>query len=117
MGLAMVAAVRGYKTIFVMPDKMSRGEDPPPCAPSAARSWSARPTSSRRPAQLLQRRRRLAHETPNAIYANQYHNQSNPIAHYHSTGPEIWEQTGGEVDVLVVSRWAPAAPSAAPAST
>jgi cystathionine beta-synthase len=45
--------------------------------------------------------RRIADETPGAFYANQYHNPSNPRAHYTSTGPEIWEQTGGKIDAFV----------------
>src|SRR5690606_36932882 len=46
---------------------------------------------------------RLSIETPNAFLANQYHNASNPKAHVHSTGPELWEQTDGEIDVFVSS--------------
>ena len=45
--------------------------------------------------------RRIADETPNSYYANQYHNQSNPKAHYQMTGPELWDQTEGKIDVLV----------------
>jgi cystathionine beta-synthase len=103
MGLAMVSAIRGYKTIFVMPDKMSEEKIaslrafgsrvvvcPTDVAPDDPRSYYSVST-------------RLAEETPNAILANQYHNPSNPKAHVLSTGPEIWEQTGGELDVLVTS--------------
>lgn len=102
MGLAMVSAVRGYKTIFVMPDKMSEEKI------AALRAFGSKvvvcPTNVEPddPRSYYKVANRLAAETPNAILANQYHNQSNPTAHYHSTGPEIWEQTGGEIDVLVV---------------
>ncbi len=102
MGLAMVAAVRGYKTIFVMPDKMSEEKM------AALRAFGAKvvvcPTSvePEDPRSYYSVAKRLANETPGAILANQYHNPSNPVAHYHSTGPEIWEQTGGEIDALVV---------------
>ena len=102
MGLAMVAAVRGYKTIFVMPDKMSEEKI------AALRAFGSKvvvcPTNvePEDPRSYYVVARRLADENPNAILANQYHNPSNPIAHYESTGPEIWEQTGGEIDVLVV---------------
>jgi len=103
MGLAMVAAVRGYKTIFVMPDKMSEEKI------AALRAFGSRvvvcPTNVEPddPRSYYVVARRLTEETPNAVLANQYHNPSNPKAHYLSTGPEIWEQTGGEVDVLVAS--------------
>lgn len=103
MGLAMVSAVRGYKTIFVMPDKMSEEKI------AALRAFGSKvvvcPTNVEPddPRSYYSVARRLSQETPNAILANQYHNPSNPAAHYESTGPEIWEQTGGEIDVLVAS--------------
>jgi len=103
MGLAMVAAVRGYKTIFVMPDKMSEEKM------AALRAFGSKvvvcPTDVEPddPKSYYCVARRLAEETPGAVLANQYHNQSNPEAHYRSTGPEIWEQTGGEIDVFVTS--------------
>lgn len=101
MGLAMVAAVRGYKTIFVMPDKMSEEKM------AALRAFGSKvvvcPTNvePEDPRSYYSVAKRLSVETPNAILANQYHNPSNPEAHYESTGPELWEQTGGEIDVLV----------------
>ncbi len=101
MGLALVAAVRGYKTIFVMPDKQSEEKR------QALRSVGAKvvicPTDVEPddPRSYYCVSRRLADETPNAFYANQYHNPANPDAHYLSTGPELWEQTGGEMDVFV----------------
>lgn len=100
-GLAMVAAVRGYKCIFVMPDKMSQEKI------AALRAWGAKvvvcPTAvePEDPRSYYSVSRRLAEETPNAILANQYHNPANPEGHYLSTGPEIWEQTRGEIDVFV----------------
>jgi cystathionine beta-synthase len=103
MGLAMVAAVRGYKTVFVMPDKMSEEKM------AALRAFGSRvvvcptdvdPDDER---SYYKVSRRIADETPGAMLANQYHNPSNPRAHELSTGPEIWAQTGGEVDVLVTS--------------
>ncbi|MBR58120.1 MAG: pyridoxal-5'-phosphate-dependent protein subunit beta [Myxococcales bacterium] len=103
MGLAMVAAVRGYKTIFVMPDKMSDEKV------KALRSCGARvvmtPTevSPEDPRSYYSVARKLTEETPNAILANQYFNPSNPKAHELSTGPEIWEQTGGEIDVFITA--------------
>ncbi len=100
-GLAMVAAVRGYKGIFVMPDKMSQEKI------AALRAWGAKvvvcPTAvePQDPRSYYSVSKRLSEETPNAILANQYHNQANPEAHYLSTGPEIWKQTNGEVDAFV----------------
>ena len=47
--------------------------------------------------------KRLVKETPNSFYANQYHNPANPEAHYLTTGPEIWNQCGAELDALVLS--------------
>jgi len=101
MGLAMVGATRGYSCIFVMPDKMSHEKV------AALRAFGARvvicPTAVEPddPRSYYSVSRRLVEETPGAFYANQYHNPSNPEAHYRSTAPEIWEQTGGELDVFV----------------
>jgi cystathionine beta-synthase len=101
MGLALVAAVRGYKAIFVMPDKMSNEKI------SALRAFGAKvvvtPTNVEPddPRSYYCVSRRIAEETPNAFYANQYHNPDNPQAHYMSTGPEIWEQTGGKITAFI----------------
>lgn len=100
-GLAMIAAVRGYQCIFVMPDKMSSEKI------ASLRAWGARvvvcPTAVEPddPRSYYSVAKRLSVETPNAFYANQYHNQDNPAGHYRSTGPEIWADTGGEIDVFV----------------
>ena len=100
-GLAMVAAVRGYQTIFVMPDKMSQEKV------ASLRAWGAKvvicPTAvePEDPRSYYEVTKRLVRETPNSFHANQYYNPANPEAHYVSTGPEMWEQTGGEIDVFV----------------
>ena len=100
-GLAMAAAVRGYKCIFIMPDKMSAEKI------ASLRAFGAKvvvcPTAvePEDPRSYYSTAKRLAVETPNAFYANQYHNADNPAGHYVSTGPELWEQTGGEMDVFV----------------
>ncbi|MDP3278854.1 MAG: cystathionine beta-synthase [Deltaproteobacteria bacterium] len=100
-GLAMVAAVRGYKSIFVMPDKMSQEKI------AALRAWGSKvvvcPTAvePEDPRSYYSVARRLAEETPNAVLANQYHNPANPEAHYKTTGPEIYEQTKGEIHAFV----------------
>jgi cystathionine beta-synthase len=103
MGLALVGAARGYRTIFVMPDKVSSEKI------KALRAFGARvittPTavSPDDPRSYYSVAKRIASDTPNCFFANQYHNQSNPAAHVASTGPEIWEQTGGKVDAVVVA--------------
>ena len=99
-GLAMVAAIRGYKCIFVMPDKMSQEKV------DALRAYGAKvvicPTAVEPsdPRSYYSVARRIVEETPGSFYANQYHNPANPEAHFVSTAPEIWEQTGGEFDVF-----------------
>jgi cystathionine beta-synthase len=99
--LALIAAIKGYKCVFVMPDKMSQEKL------SSLRAFGARvvvcPTAvePEDPRSYYQVSRRIAEETPNSYYANQYHNPANPEGHYLNTGPEIWEQTGGECDVFV----------------
>ncbi len=100
-GLAIAAAVKGYKTVFVMPDKMSNEKI------HFLRALGARvvitPTSvaPEDPRSSYNVAQRIVHETPNSVLANQYHNPANPLAHYRSTGPEIWDQTAGQIDVLV----------------
>jgi cystathionine beta-synthase len=101
VGLAIAAAVKGYKAIFTMPDKMSREKI------DLLKSYGARvvitPTavSPDSPESFYSVARRIVRETPNAFLANQYFNPDNPEIHYRSTAPEIWEQTGGRIDVFV----------------
>ncbi|HEY8040052.1 MAG TPA: pyridoxal-phosphate dependent enzyme [Polyangiaceae bacterium] len=98
--LALLAALRGYKCVFVMPDKMSQEKI------SHLRAFGARvvvcPTAVEPddPRSYYQVAQRIAKETPNCFYANQYHNPANPEAHYLSSGPEIWKQTGGDFEVF-----------------
>jgi len=100
-GLALAAAVKGYKCVFVMPDKMSEEKV------RFLRAFGARviitPTAvpPEDPRSYYKVARRIVDETPNSILANQYHNPANPEAHFLTTGPEIWEQTAGKVDVFV----------------
>ncbi len=99
-GLALIAAVRGYKCIFVMPDKMSHEKI------ATLRAFGAKvvicPTAvePEDPRSYYEVTKRIVAETPGAFHANQYHNPANPEAHYVSTAPEIWNQTGGELDVF-----------------
>src|SRR5438128_5423387 len=100
VGLAMVAAVRGYRCIFVMPDKMAQEKilllkaygaevviTPTAVAPDSPESYNGVAD-------------RLAREIPGAWRPNQFSNMSNPEVHYRTTGPEIWEQTKGKVTVF-----------------
>jgi cystathionine beta-synthase len=99
--LALLAAIRGYKCVFVMPDKMSQEKV------ANLRAFGAKvvlcPTAvdADDPRSYYKVSRRIADETPNSFYANQYHNPANPEAHYLWTGPEVWKQTKGDVDVFV----------------
>lgn len=101
MGLAMIAAVKGFKCIFTVPDKVSDEKI------NALRAFGAQvvvcPTAvePEDPRSYYSVALRLKEEIPNSYYTNQYHNQSNPKAHYTMTGPEIYEQMGDELDVLV----------------
>ncbi len=103
MGLAIAAAVKGYKCIFVMADKQSEEKR------TALRSVGAQvvicPTNvePEDPRSYYSVAKRLSEETPNSFYAMQYWNPDNPEAHQLYTGPEIWDQTGGELDALVVA--------------
>jgi cystathionine beta-synthase len=103
VGLAIAAAGRGYKTIFVMPDKMSQEKI------SMLRAYGAdvviTPTAVDHdsPESYYSVSSRLAEEIPGGFKPDQYSNRANPDAHYDVTGPEIWEQTGGELDAIVIS--------------
>ena len=103
MGLAMVGTVRGYRTVFVMPDKVSSEKI------KALRAFGARvittPTAvaPEDPRSYYSVAQRLQQEIPNSFFANQYDNQSNPEAHFRTTGPEIWEQLGERLDAVVVA--------------
>ncbi|HYU57333.1 MAG TPA: pyridoxal-phosphate dependent enzyme, partial [Actinomycetota bacterium] len=100
-GLAIAAAIRGYRCIFVMPDKMSAEKI------ALLRAYGAEvvvcPTAvpPESPESYYRVADRLTEEIPGAFQPNQYFNQENPAAHYETTGPEIWRQTDGRIDVLV----------------
>jgi cystathionine beta-synthase len=102
VGLAIACAMKGYSALFVMPDKMSHEKV------QVLRAFGARvvitPTAvaPEDPRSYYSVAKRIVEETPNAILANQYHNPSNPEAHYLTTAPELWEQTEGRVTDIVI---------------
>jgi cystathionine beta-synthase len=103
VGLAIAAAKKGYRCIFVMPDKMSQEKI------SMLRAYGAEvvicPTAVEpdSPESYYSVSDRLAEEIPGGFKPDQYSNMSNPEAHYLTTGPEIWEQTDGDIDAIVIS--------------
>lgn len=101
VGLAIAAAIRGYRLICVMPDKVSTEKRALLKAYGAevVITPTAVPRSS--PESYYRVAERLAREIPHAFQPNQYANPANPLAHYRTTGPEIWRQTEGTVAVLV----------------
>ena len=100
VGLAIAAAIKGYKCIFVLPDKMSMEKIRNLRAFGAKVVVTPTAVEPDDPRSYYQVSRRLARETPNAFYINQYDNLSNREAHYKMTGPEILSQIP-EIDVLV----------------
>ena len=103
IGLALVAAVRGYRCIFILTEKASvekvrylkgLGADIVIC-PAAAKPGT--------PDHYVSTAKRIAAETPNSFYPDQYNHAENPAAHYRTTGPEIWEATDGKITHFVAS--------------
>ncbi|HEX6629464.1 MAG TPA: cystathionine beta-synthase [Gemmatimonadaceae bacterium] len=103
VGLAMAAAIKGYRCIFTLPDKMSQEKVRLLKAFGAEVIVTPTAVPPDHPDNYVMMAKRIAHETPNAILANQFYNQANPEAHYATTGPEIWEQTEGRITHFVAS--------------
>lgn len=101
--IAMIAAIRGYKAILTMPDKVSKEKQNALKAFGAKIVVTPSSVSPDSPEHYENVAKRLAQEIPNSFLIDQYDNPKNPEAHYKSTGPEIWEQTKGEVDYFVAS--------------
>jgi len=101
VALAIAAALRGYKCIFTMPDKMSQEKVRLLKAFGAEVIITPTAVPPDHPDSYVMMAKRIASETPNAILADQFYNQANPEAHYDVTGPELWEQTGGRITHFV----------------
>jgi cystathionine beta-synthase len=102
MGLALVAIVKGYKLICVISDKQSKEKMDILRAVGAKVVVCPTDVEPTDPRSYYSVSKRLAEETPNSWYVNQYDNPSNAIAHYEQTGPEIWGQTDGKITHFVV---------------
>src|SRR5438128_7218574 len=103
VGLAMAAAVKGYRCIFVLPDKMSSEKVRLLKAYGAEVVITATNVAPDSPESYNGVADRLAREIPGAWRPNQFTNLSNPEVHYRTTGPEIWEQTDGRVTAFVAA--------------
>ena len=101
MGLALAAAVMGYKAVFTMPDKMSLEKINVLKAVGADVIVTPTAVPADSPESYYKVAERIVEETPGAFHTNQYHNPNNPLAHYKTTGPEIWRQTAGRITHFV----------------
>ncbi|HLM66041.1 MAG TPA: pyridoxal-phosphate dependent enzyme, partial [Longimicrobium sp.] len=101
VGLAIAAALKGYKCVFTMPDKMSQEKVRLLKAFGAEVIITPTAVPPDHPDNYVMMAKRIAEATPNAIMANQFYNQTNPEAHYATTGPELWEQTEGRITHFV----------------
>ena len=101
LGLAMVAAVKGYRAAFCMPDKVSSEKVNLLKAFGAEVYLSPTAVAPDHPESYYSVAKRISTERPGAVLMNQYHNPANPAAHYATTGPELWTQTGGRITHFV----------------
>jgi len=101
LGLALVASRKGYRLLLVIPDKMSQEKIFNLKAMGAEVVLTRSDVVKGHPEYYQEIAARLARETPNAFYVNQFANMANPKAHERTTGPEIWEQMGHDVDAVV----------------
>jgi len=102
MGLALAAIVKGYNCIFVLSDKQSKEKMDILRAVGAQVVVCPTDVAPDDPKSYYSVSKRLSEDTPNSWYVNQYDNPSNAIAHFESTGPEIWNQTDGKVTHFIV---------------
>ena len=103
VGLAMAAALKGYRCVFTMPDKMSQEKVRLLKAYGAEVVITPTAVPADHPDNYVMKAKHIVKDTPGAVLANQFYNQVNPESHYRTTGPEIWEQTGGRVTHFVAA--------------
>src|SRR5690349_20180116 len=103
VALAIAAAIKGYRCIFTMPDKMSQEKVRLLKAFGAEVIITPTAVPPDHPDNYVEYAKRIAKETPGAVLANQFYNQTNPDAHYATTGPELWEQTEGRITHFVAA--------------
>jgi cystathionine beta-synthase len=102
LGLALVARAKGYRVVLVVPDKMSNEKVLHLKALGAEVHTTRSDVGKGHPAYYQDYAARLAKEIPGAFFADQFNNPANPLAHETSTGPEIWQQCGHDLDAIVV---------------
>jgi cystathionine beta-synthase len=102
LGLALVAAQKGYRLVLVIPDKMSREKISNLKAMGAEVVLTRSDVAKGHPEYYQDLAKRIADETDNAYFINQFGNPANPIAHEETTGPEIWEQMNQDLDAIVL---------------
>ncbi len=101
LAVAMVAAVKGYRAIFVMPDKFSVEKINMLKAFGSEVVVTPTAVPEDHPESWREVAKRIVRETPNSLLIDQFFNLDNIEAHYQTTGPELWEQTDGEIDAFV----------------
>ena len=101
LGLAIAASLKGYRCVFTMPDKMSQEKVRLLKAYGAEVVITPTAVPPDHPDHYIVKAKQIVRETPGAVLADQFYNPVNPEAHYLTTGPEIWEQTGGKVTHFV----------------
>lgn len=101
IGLVLTAAVKGYKSIIVVTDKVSQEKRNYLKAFGAEVVVVPKNVTHEHPDYYLNKAKAIAEATPNSLYISQYTNESNPLAHYLTTGPEIWEATEGKITHFV----------------
>lgn len=102
LGLALVARAKGYRVVLVVPDKMSAEKVLHLKALGAEVHWTRSDVGKGHPDYYQDRAAALAAGIPGAFYADQFNNPANPLAHETGTGPELWAQTGHDLDAIVV---------------